>query len=92
MKKAPMGVRQYAAWAGMLAPVLFVTVFTIAGLLRQGYDPLSTYVSELSLGPGGWIQKAEFYCPRDFDACFFARRGCGISGPVKHQKAALCCC
>ena len=60
MKKAPIVIRQYAAWAGMLAPVLFVTVFTAAGLLRQGYDPLSTYVSELALGPGGWMQKLNF--------------------------------
>jgi len=60
MKKAPMRFRQYATWAGMLAPVLFVTVFTIAGLLRQGYDPLCTYVSELALGSGGWIQKLNF--------------------------------
>ena len=60
MKKAPMGFRHYSAWAGLLAPVLFVTVFTIAGLLRQGYDPLSTYVSELALGPGGWVQMLNF--------------------------------
>lgn len=60
MKKALMGFRQNAAWAGLLAPVLFVTVFTIAGLLRQSYDPLSTYVSELALGPGGWIQMLNF--------------------------------
>jgi len=55
-----MGFRQYAAWAGLLAPVLFVTVFTIAGLRRQGYDPLSSYVSELALGPGGWVQMLNF--------------------------------
>ena len=55
-----MGIRPYAARAGLLAPVLFVTVFTVAGLLRQGYDPLSTYVSELALGSGGWIQMLNF--------------------------------
>ena len=60
MKKAPKGIRYYAAWAGLLAPILFVTVFTVAGLLRKGYDPLSTYVSVLALGPGGWIQMLNF--------------------------------
>ena len=60
MKKASMGFWQSAAWAGMLAPILFVSGFTIAGWLRQGYNPLSTYVSELSLGPRGWIQIANF--------------------------------
>jgi hypothetical protein len=60
MKKVPMGFRQFAAWAGMLAPILFVSGFTIAGWLRQGYNPLSTYVSELALGSGGWIQISNF--------------------------------
>ena len=60
MKKARIGFRQYAAWVGLLAPVLFVTVFTTAGLLRQGYDPFSTYVSELALGHGGWVQTLNF--------------------------------
>ena len=44
----------------MIAPVLFVAVFTIEGSLRVGYDPISSYVSELSLGPRGWIQIANF--------------------------------
>ncbi len=52
--------RELGAWAGIIAPILFVAVFTIAGLLRPGYDPLSTYVSALSLGPSGWIQKLNF--------------------------------
>jgi hypothetical protein len=49
-----------AVWAGMIGPALFVTVFTLEGWLRPGYDPLSTFVSALSLGPRGWIQMANF--------------------------------
>src|SRR5262249_37750539 len=52
--------RTLAAWAGMIGPALFVTVFTLEGWLRTGYDPLSMYISELSLGPRGWIQIANF--------------------------------
>jgi hypothetical protein len=52
--------RRLTAWAGMLAPLLFVLVFTLEGSLRPGYSPLSTYVSALSLGPRGWIQIANF--------------------------------
>ncbi len=48
------------AVAGMVAPIMFWSVFTIAGLLRPGYDPLRQYVSELALGPGGWLQTANF--------------------------------
>jgi hypothetical protein len=60
MRKAPMNQRQLAAWAGMIGPALFVTIFTIEGWLRPGYEPLKTYVSMLSLGSRGWIQIANF--------------------------------
>ena len=49
-----------AAWAGMIAPVLFVATFTIMGWLRPGYDASSMYVSALALGPFGWVQSANF--------------------------------
>jgi len=48
------------AAAGMLAPVLFVVVFTFEGALRAGYDPMGMYVSELALGERGWIQIVSF--------------------------------
>jgi hypothetical protein len=49
-----------AAWAGIIGPLLFVAVFTIEGRLRPGYSSLSMFVSELSIGPRGWIQIANF--------------------------------
>jgi hypothetical protein len=49
-----------AAWAGMIGSALFVIIFTLEGGLRPGYDPLAMYVSELSLGPRGWLQIANF--------------------------------
>jgi hypothetical protein len=60
MRKLSLEQRRLAAWAGILAPALFVAVFTIEGWLRPGYHPLSTYVSALSLGPRGWIQIVNF--------------------------------
>ena len=55
---------QLVAWAGMIAPTLFVGTFTIEGSLRPGYDPgtihFREYVSALSIGPGGCIQIANF--------------------------------
>jgi hypothetical membrane protein len=59
MKKLTLD-RRIAAWAGMIGPALFVAIFTIEGWLRPGYQPLKMYVSELSLGPRGWIQIANF--------------------------------
>jgi Protein of unknown function (DUF998) len=44
----------------MIGSVLFVVVFTVDGWLRPGYDSLGMYISELSLGAGGWIQRANF--------------------------------
>ena len=49
-----------AGWAGMIGSALFVTVFTVEGWLRPGYDWLSTFISELSIGPRGWIQIVNF--------------------------------
>jgi Protein of unknown function (DUF998) len=44
----------------MTAPALFVALFTAQGWMRAGYDPASMFVSELSLGPWGWVQIANF--------------------------------
>ncbi len=52
--------KQLAVWAGMIGPVLFAATFTIEGWLRPGYNPNSMFVSELSLGPRGWIQILNF--------------------------------
>ena len=60
MNKVTLERRRIAAWAGMIGPALFVAIFTIEGWLRPGYQPLKMYVSELSLGPRGWIQIANF--------------------------------
>lgn len=49
-----------AAAAGMAAAVFFVAVFSVDGWHRVGYDPLSMFVSELSLGTHGWIQIVNF--------------------------------
>jgi hypothetical protein len=52
--------RRLSAWAGILAPVIFVSVFTLEGIFRPGYDPMSMYISALSLGSRGWIQMMNF--------------------------------
>jgi uncharacterized protein DUF998 len=49
-----------AAWAGMVGPTLFAAIFTIEGWLRPGYQARGMFVSELALGPRGWIQVANF--------------------------------
>ncbi|MDR6505742.1 DUF998 domain-containing protein [Arthrobacter oryzae] len=51
---------QLYAEAGMAGAVLFVSVFTIFGWLSPGYSPTRMFVSELSLGPNGWVQILNF--------------------------------
>ena len=60
MSKTTIGRRAIAGWAGMIGSALFVAIFTLEGWLRPSYDPRSTFISELSIGPRGWIQILNF--------------------------------
>jgi hypothetical protein len=40
--------------------VLFDAVYLIEGVSRPGYDAWQQAISTLSLGPGGWVQQANF--------------------------------
>jgi Protein of unknown function (DUF998) len=45
---------------GLVGSVAFNAIVLIDGLLRPGYDWLRQPMSALSLGPGGWVQVANF--------------------------------
>jgi len=45
---------------GLAAGPVFVTAFLAEGATRDGYQPLRHPVSSLALGPGGWVQAANF--------------------------------
>ena len=49
-----------AALAGMLSTALFTLSFVINGFFHTGYDPVRMYISELSIGAGGWVQIVSF--------------------------------
>ena len=55
-----LGRSATAAWSGIVAPALFVVVFTINGFFLPGYSQLSMYISAGSLRPTGWIQMTNF--------------------------------
>jgi len=82
--KTTMDRRQLAAWAGMIGPALFVAVFTVEGWLRPGYDPRSMFVSELALGPRGWIQIVNFIVLGVL-LLMFTR---GVAAEFQHGKAS----
>ncbi|HZV48254.1 MAG TPA: DUF998 domain-containing protein [Candidatus Dormibacteraeota bacterium] len=45
---------------GGLGTLLFTAVYLIEGATRPGYDAWVQPISSLSLGPGGWVQRANF--------------------------------
>jgi hypothetical protein len=49
-----------AGAAGMAGASAFVIIFTLDGWLTPGYSPAGMFVSELSLGPLGWVQILNF--------------------------------
>lgn len=83
-----MDQRRLAAWAGIIGPILFVLVFTLEGAFRPGYDPLRMFVSELSLGPRGWVQMANFIVFGVF-LLTFARGVATEFGGVKGSRAGV---
>jgi hypothetical membrane protein len=51
---------RWGAFAGVLAPVLFTTGFTVAGLLKPDHSPVRDVISDLGAGPYAWIQNTNF--------------------------------
>lgn len=45
---------------GTMGPALFDAVYLIEGVTRPGYDAWRQAISTLMVGPGGWIQQANF--------------------------------
>jgi hypothetical membrane protein len=46
--------------AGVAAAIVFAAVLLVEGARRPGYDPIYHTGSELDLGEGGWVQRANF--------------------------------
>ena len=76
-------MKPLAAVAGIVGPILFFGVVLLEGAVRPGYRPLHDTISELSLGPRGWIQTANFLI---FGLLFivFAR---GVKASVDDSRA-----
>ncbi len=47
-------------WAGVVAPIVFTTVYLVDGATRSGYDPLRHQVSLLALGDRGLLMTVNF--------------------------------
>jgi len=86
-----------AGLAGLIAPIAFVFCFFLQGLLRSDYNPLSMYISVLSIGPYGWVQILNFIVFGILLALFtlrvifhFRNGKAAKSGPIVLFISALC--
>jgi hypothetical membrane protein len=77
-------MQRLASLAGTVGPVLFLGVVLVEGAVRPDYRPLHDTISELSAGPRGWIQTANFV---GFGILFliFAR---GVKSSLPDARAA----
>src|SRR5947209_10217067 len=53
-------VVRFVALCGVTAPVLMLVLWTVASLMRPGYDQLSQYGSELGTGSNAIIMNTNF--------------------------------
>lgn len=72
------------AWAGILAPVVFLGVSIVEGLLRPGYDMVGMFISALAMGPRGGIQIASFLVT----GLLILLLACGVAAKFKTGKAS----
>ena len=55
-------IRQLAI-AGIVAPVWFITLVIVQGVLQPDYNHISLPISALAAWPAGWIQNLNSSCP-----------------------------
>lgn len=48
-------VARWFAFAGVVGPIFYVVVFTLAGFLRPGYSPIRRSISTLGVGINAWL-------------------------------------
>jgi len=86
-----------AAVSGMAGAVLFVAAFTIQAWMYPGYSWTAMFVSELSLGPHGWIQILNFVLTGALVLMFgrglrayFSAGAASLAGPLLVQCMGVC--
>ena len=87
-----MSLQFAAALAGVAGPVIFLSVLTLAGLMRDGYDPVTRFASDLAIGEAGWVQTANFIALGSLLIVFAAglRRGLADGSTLRASVVLLC--
>ncbi len=84
-------------YSGIIAPILFVFIFTIEGFFRENYSAIKNFISELSIGNRGWIQITNFLIFGFLFLVFsiwllqeFRKRRLSSTGPILFLILASC--
>ena len=59
-RRRTLDISHIGAWSALFGSAVYLCVFTIEGWLRPDYNAASMFISELSLGPWGWVQIVNF--------------------------------
>jgi hypothetical membrane protein len=86
----PRNARPASGWTpsrlltafGAAGPIIFLAVATLLGLLQPGYSMTTHAISELALGPHGWVQTANFY----MIGLAFIAFACGLYFDLGHRS------
>ena len=70
LRRPARSATNYLGLAGIVGPPMFVLVFTLAGLQRDGYSAIRDAVSDLGVGQDSWIQNANFFVSGTFLVLF----------------------
>lgn len=88
---------ELAAVSGMAGAVLFVAAFTLQAWMYPGYSWTGMFVSELSLGPYGWVQILNFLLTGALILVFgrglgahFSAGAASLAGPLLVQGMGVC--
>ena len=70
------------AIAGMVAPVWFITLVVVQGVLQPDYNHISQPISALAAWPAGWIQNVNFIASGTLLAVF----AIGLNGAIRPMR------
>jgi Protein of unknown function (DUF998) len=78
------------AMTGVIGPILFMILVTIASVIRPEYSQVRDAISDLGNGPRAWIQNANFAVLGALMFCFALAFGQGMRSIMGRRALAAC--
>ena len=75
----------HLAIAGLVAPVWFITLVIVQGVLQPDYSHIALPISALAAWPAGWIQNVNFFVSGALLAAFAV----GLNGAIRPTRFGL---